>query len=121
MGMPRKTLRKRRTCGRWRIIDGLRNCCPYDKGHPGDCKPYAAVEAAARREELFALFIDHESDDVDCDSCRAARRASIGQCDPAYAIALRCDWARGILRTLYAADGEPFPEPPDEQDPEEVR
>ncbi len=115
MGMPRRTLRKRRTCGRWRIIDGLRRCCPYDKGHDGDCKPYAVVKEAARREELFALFIEHDSDDVACDSCAAARRAALGQCDPAYAIALRCDWGRGIVRALYGSAGEPFPELPAEE------
>ncbi len=95
--------KKRTICGRWRVVDGRRRCCTDPKGHGGDCKPYAAVKAAARRAELSDLFDTHDSDDVDCEACAAARRAIDGGCAAEYGLALRCDWARGILRSLYAA------------------
>lgn len=94
---------RRKMCGRWRIIGGRRKCCPYPKGHEGECRPYAAVKEAARLSELSDLFLQHDSDDVDCASCAAARRAAAQGCEASYSLALRCDWARSILRTLYEA------------------
>lgn len=116
MGMPRKTLRKRRTCGRWRMVDGLRRCCPYPKGHEQECEPVRRLREAARREELTTLLAEH--DDAECDPCAAAARYADaaqqgGEWDPGAALAMRCPWAQGMVRSLHALRGLRLPEPRD--------
>ena len=114
MGMPRKTLRKRRTCGRWRIVDGLRRCCPYPKGHEQECRPVRQQREAARIAELQTLLAEHE--EAECEPCAAAARYADraqqgGEWDGAAAVAMRCDWSRGIVRSLHEASGLRLPDP----------
>jgi hypothetical protein len=45
---------RRRTCGTWRMIEGRRRTCSYDRGHRGPCKWAAAYDIATARAALRA-------------------------------------------------------------------
>ena len=109
----------RKTCGRWRIIDGRRHCCPYDKGHDGDCRPYRQERETKRLDELSRLLAEHDT--AECEPCAAAGRALDRGVSGAEIVAMRCDWASGVVRALHVGRGAGRLDVPGEVEMQELR
>ncbi len=102
-------MKRRRTCGRWRTIQGWRRVCSYDKGHTGGCewaerlaaavaKERAENDALRKRIEAGQLLGEHA--DSGCEPCAGYVAAVTEGAVPSEAMHMRCGWAVGLQRLI---------------------